>query len=107
MKWTRQRCQVACNTLATAALMPSWASEITSLTPRRPRRASLRRKPVQKVSASDRPISMPPCPTGDACIAERGHLAPAVGVDADRDGDGDADDAAGLANLEVRGVDPQ
>src|SRR5579859_842608 len=27
--------QVACSTLATAALMPSWASEITSLTPRR------------------------------------------------------------------------
>jgi hypothetical protein len=35
------------------------ASEITSLTPRRPRRASLRRKAVQKVSASDGPISMP------------------------------------------------
>jgi hypothetical protein len=28
--------------LATAALMPSWASEITSFTPRRPRRARLR-----------------------------------------------------------------
>src|SRR5262249_11606000 len=45
--------------LATAALMPSWASEITSLTPRRPRRASLRRKSVQKVSASEAPIAMP------------------------------------------------
>src|SRR5215218_73256 len=52
MKWTRQRCQVALSTLATAALMPSWASEITSLTPRRPRRASLRRKPVQNVLAT-------------------------------------------------------
>jgi hypothetical protein len=49
MKWTRQRCQVAVKILETAALMPSWASETTSLTPRRPRRASLlqrRRYPV-------------------------------------------------------------
>src|SRR5216684_3241851 len=42
MKWTRQRCHEACSTLATAALMPSWASEMASLTPRRPRRASFR-----------------------------------------------------------------
>jgi hypothetical protein len=34
-------------------------SETTSLTPRRPRRASLRRKSVQKVSASDAPIAKP------------------------------------------------
>ena len=40
MVWTRQRCQVAFISLATAALMPSWASEMTSLTPRRPRRLS-------------------------------------------------------------------
>src|SRR3984893_7318879 len=59
MKWTRQRCQEACRTLATAALSPSWASEITSLTPRRPRRASERRNSVQKVSASEAPIAMP------------------------------------------------
>ena len=59
MKWTRQRCQVAFSTLATAALMPSWASEMTSLTPRRPRRASLRRNSVQNVSASEGPMSMP------------------------------------------------
>src|ERR1700736_693002 len=45
MKCTRQRCQLALSTLATVALMPSWASEITSLTPR----ASLRRKLVQNV----------------------------------------------------------
>ena len=56
---TRQRCHVACNTLAMAALMPSWASEITSLTPRKPRRASVRRKSVQKVSASEGPMAMP------------------------------------------------
>ena len=35
------------------------------------------------------------------------HLAPAVGVDADGDDDGDRDDAAGLADLHVGGVDPQ
>ena len=39
--------------------MPSCASEITSFTPRKPRRASLRRNAVQKVSASEGPISMP------------------------------------------------
>jgi hypothetical protein len=50
---------VACITLETAALMPSWASEITSLTPRSPRRARDRRKSVQKVSASDGPTAMP------------------------------------------------
>ncbi len=59
MKWTRHLCQVAFITLATEALMPSCASEITSLTPRRPRRASFRRKSVQKVSASEGPTSMP------------------------------------------------
>ena len=59
MKWTRQRCQVALRIFEIAALMPSWASETTSFTPRRPRRASLRRKAVQKGSASDGPMSMP------------------------------------------------
>jgi hypothetical protein len=39
MVCTRQRCQVACSTLATAAFSPSCASEIVSLTPRNPRRA--------------------------------------------------------------------
>jgi hypothetical protein len=33
-KCTRQRCQVDFNTFATAALIPTWASEITSFTPR-------------------------------------------------------------------------
>ena len=53
MKWMRQRCQDAVRVLATVALIPSCPSGMTSLTPRRPRRASLRRKPVQKVSASE------------------------------------------------------
>src|SRR5436190_24087375 len=59
MKCTRQRCQEACRTLATAALSPSCASEITSLTPLRPRLASERRNSVQNVSASEAPIAMP------------------------------------------------
>jgi hypothetical protein len=59
MVCTRQRCHVAFRTRAIAAFNPSWASEITSLTPRNPRRASLRRNSSQKVSASDQPISIP------------------------------------------------
>jgi hypothetical protein len=58
-KWTRHLCHVALSTLETAALMPSWASLMTSLTPRRPRRVSLRRNSVQIGSASDVPISRP------------------------------------------------
>src|SRR6266576_3127757 len=59
MKWTRQRCHEEFRTLTMAAFSPSWASEMTSLTPRRPRLASLRRKSVQKVSASEVPIARP------------------------------------------------
>ena len=59
MKCTRQRCQPVASTRVTAALMPSWASEITSSTPSSPRRTSLRRNSVQKVSASEGPTSMP------------------------------------------------
>jgi hypothetical protein len=44
---------VALISLATAALTPSWASEITSLTPRSPRRRGLRKNSVQNVSASE------------------------------------------------------
>lgn len=47
MKWTWQRCPVALSTFETAALMPSCAPKITSLTPRRPRRVSSRRNSVQ------------------------------------------------------------
>jgi hypothetical protein len=50
MKWTRQRCQEVLSTFETAALMPSWLSEMTSFTPRRPRRASLRRSQSQALS---------------------------------------------------------
>ena len=37
-KCTRQRCQLVLSTLLAAALSPSWASEMTSFTPRKPRR---------------------------------------------------------------------
>ena len=95
MKWTRQRCQVAQSTLVTAALMPSWASETTSLTPRSPRRVSLRRNSVQIGSASEVPTS------------HAQHLAPSVAVDADGDDDGDRHDAPPATDLQVGGVDPQ
>lgn len=56
---TRQRCHVAANTRRIAAFSPSCASEITSFTPRKPRRAKLLRKPDQNVSASDGPMCSP------------------------------------------------
>ena len=59
MKCTRQRCQVALRIFETAARMPSWASETTSLTPRRPRRVNERRKSVQNGSASEAPTFRP------------------------------------------------
>ena len=95
MKWTRQRCQVACSTLATAALMPSWASEMTSLTPRRPRARQL----AQELGPEGLGLR------GADVHAE--HLAAAVAVDADGDDHGDRDDAAVLAHLHVGGVDPE
>jgi hypothetical protein len=58
-KWTRQRCQMAQRTFTIAAFSPSWASEMASLTPRRPRRASLRRNSVKNGSASEGPMSRP------------------------------------------------
>src|SRR5262245_50614795 len=53
------RCQVAPNTRRIAAFRPSWASEITNLIQRKPRRAMLFRKLDQKVSASEGPICSP------------------------------------------------
>jgi hypothetical protein len=93
MKCTWLRCQLALSTLARAALMPSCASETTSLTPHSPRRASLRRNAIQDVSASDGPMS-------------NENLTPAATVDADRY-HRDRDYAAILAHLHVSGVDPQ
>src|SRR3954470_8281358 len=77
-----------------AAFSPSWASEITNFTPRRPRRVSLRKNSVQNVSASDGPN------------IHAKDFSPAVTVDADRDNDGDGDDAASLPHLHISGVQP-
>ncbi len=66
-------------------LRPSWASEITSLTPLRPRLTKLFRKADQKVSASEGPM-----PQAD-------DLAPAIGVDRHGDYRRDRDDAAAVA----------
>ena len=54
MKCTRYLRQVAPRIRVTAALRPLRSSEITSCTPRSPRRNS-----VQKISASEAPITMP------------------------------------------------
>ena len=75
--------------------MPSCASEMTSSTPFSPRRTSLRRNSVQKVSASEAPMSMPE------------HLAPAVRGDADGDDHRHRDDPPVLAHLQVGGIDPE
>lgn len=94
MKWARQRCQIAVSTFATAALMPSWLSETTSLMRRRPRLASLRRNAVQKGLG-----------LGGADIYAQ-HLAPAA-VDADGDDHRDRDEPAGLTHLYIGRVDPE
>jgi hypothetical protein len=79
---TRQRCQAAPNTRRIAAFSPSWASEITSLMPLKPRRAKLFRKLDQKVSACDEPMYSPtisPLPstlTATAIIAATGTMRP-------------------------------
>jgi hypothetical protein len=59
MKCTRQRCQVALSSFVTAAFRPSWPSEMTSFTPRKPRRASERKNVVQNASASEAPTLIP------------------------------------------------
>ena len=109
-KWIRQRRRVAPRTPAAAAFRPSWASEITSLTPRRltPRRLTPRppapRPPAPRPPAQE---GRPERPGLRGADRRAEHLAPAVGVDRHRDYDGDGDDAPRLAELHVGGVDPQ
>src|SRR5215471_9950617 len=92
---TRQRCQLAPNTRRIAALSPSCASEMTSFTPRSPRRARLLKKVDQKVSASDGPMCSP-------TISRRPSL-----FGRDSDYRGNRDDAAALTLLQVGGIEPQ
>ena len=87
MKCTRQRCQVAESTLAAAAFSPSWASEMTSLTPRRPRRVSERKNLAQNGSAAD------------GRHAE--NLTTPVAVDADSDYHGNGGDPPALVDPQV------
>ena len=95
MKWTRQRCQVALSTLATAALMPSWASEIDELD-------------AAQAAAGELAQERGPERLGlGGADVHAENFAPAVAVDADRDDHRDRDDAAVLAHLHVGGVDPQ
>ena len=69
------------------------------MTPRRPRRASLRKNSVQ-------PFALLRGLGFRRADIEAEHFAPSVSVDADRDDDGDRNDAAGLAHLHVGGVEP-
>jgi hypothetical protein len=98
MVWTRQRRQVAFISLAMAALMPSWASETTSpdlirgLTPRRPRRLSLRKNSLQKVSTSDGPMSMPSTSRRPSALTPTAY---------------DRNDAGVAAHLHIGRIDPR
>ena len=95
MKCTRQRCQVAEITFRTAAFKPSWASEITSFTPRRPRRVRLRRKSVQNGSASEAPTCMPSTSRRPSLLAPMAIMAATETM------------RPGLTHLEIGGIDPQ
>ena len=89
MKCTRHLCHVVLSTLVIAAFSPSCASETTSLTPRRPRRARLRKNSTQNGSVSLWPIVIPST------------FAPAVGTDADGDDYRDRDDMVVATDLHV------
>src|SRR5882762_9429601 len=93
MKWTRQRCHEEFRTLAMAAFSPSWASEMTSLTPRRPRLAS-----AQKVGPEGLGLRR--------ADRQAQHLAPAIAIDADRDDHRDRDDVAVAARLHIGRIQP-
>src|SRR5206468_1964870 len=88
MKCTRQRCQLALSTLATVALMPSWASETTSLTPRAAAGELAQERRPERLGFGRTNIH-----------AE--NFTPAVTVDADRDNHRDRHDATVLAHLHV------
>lgn len=82
-------------TLAIAAFNPRWASEITSLTPRKPRR----REAPQKI----RPKSLRFARSN----AHAENLANAIGVDANGNYYGNGNNTTGLANFHIRRVDPE
>ena len=94
-KWTRQRCQVARSTLVDGGLQALMGVGDDQLHAAQ----AARRQGAQEVEPEGLRLR------GADRHAE--HLAPAVAVDADRDGDGDRDDAPGLADLHVGGVEPE
>ena len=77
-----------------AAFSPSWASETTSLTPRRPRLREL----AQEVGPEGLGLRR--------ADRQAQHLAPAVAVDADRDDHRDRDDVTVAARLHIGRVQP-
>ena len=77
MKWVRHRCQDASrNTAAIAALMPPWASAMTSSTPDRPRATRDRKNAVQ--AAVDSAVTM-----SNPMISRRPSTLTAVAITAD------------------------
>jgi|ERR1700712_358394 len=93
MKWTRHLCQVALKIFVMAASRPSCASEVTSFTPHRPRRAKLRRNSTQNGSAS-------------LSHSHSKHFAASVGVDANRDDHRDRDDVMVTPRFDVGRIEP-
>ena len=90
-----QRCQVAFRTLAAGAFKPSWASEMTNLTPPR----ATERQGAQEV---------PPERIRFAWTdSQTKHLTHAIGVYGDGNYYGLRHDPAGLPRLHVGRIDPQ
>src|SRR4051794_10688836 len=93
MKWVRQRRQAAPGSVAEiASTRPGCASELTSLTPARPRAT----RPRTNANPSGAVLG------GDDVEPER--LAEAVAVDANRVHDADVDRAAALAALDLKRI---
>ncbi len=88
MKWTRQRCQVAFNTLAMAGLQPLMG---------------VRDDELDAAQAAPRQLAQKVGPEGlglRRADRQAQYLAPAVAVDADRDDHRDRDDATVAARLQ-------
>ncbi len=94
MKCTRQRCRVVAKTMGIAASRLTRASEMTNSTPRSPRRVRSR-----KIFAQNGSTSLGP-------TARSNDFPYGVGVYGNGDYSRNRNDAAGLANFHVPGVDP-
>ena len=95
MKWVRHRCQRAPGRVARDRVArPSWASEITSCTPARPRATRPRRKASQPAPSSLVITSKPSTSRWPSALTPTAMH------------DGDVDDAAALADLLGQRVEP-